>query len=71
MNRIWNAILTFTIDGMPWWRGLIVYTLFITAAVVYAAIVYGIVKPLKWTWRKAHFLTLDYWHLVYPMAWWN
>lgn len=61
---------TWMIDGMPWWRGLIVYALVMTLTVVYL-IVHFVNKWIMRAWRKANMLTLKYWHLFYPMAWWN
>ncbi len=70
LEKLWDAFLTWTIDGMPWCRGLIVYCLFFTVA----AILLGVRFAFKWIrrgWYKAHMLSLQYWHIAYPTAWWN
>ncbi len=70
LEKLWNAFLTWTIDGMPWWRGLIAYSLFMILAVVVLTVRF-IFKWARRAWYKAHILSLKYWHIAYPTAWWN
>ena len=70
LEKIWDGFLSWTIDGMPWWRGLIVYCLFIIFAVVVVTVRFAF-KWIRRAWYKANMLTLKYWHIAYPTAWWN
>lgn len=61
-----NEIVDF-LAGKPWWGRVLTFLFFMTVTALYTA---AAVLP-KLAKRALYNFSAKYWHILYPLAWWN